>query len=109
VAPIPRKYVVVYGLLFVPFLAFAIVDAIAIGGWWIGIIVQTGRSLEPLAIVAAPLSYAVVEVREVLAEVFLKKREEKGRREILDRLERDKVITPDKRRELEQEAERRDK
>ncbi len=99
----------VYALLFVPFLAFAIADAIAIGGSWIGIIVQTGRSLEPLAIMAAPLSYAIVEVTEVLAEVFLKKREEKARRKILDRLERDKVITPDKRRELEEELSADDK
>ena len=93
----------VYALLFVPFLTFSIVDAIAIGGWWVAVIVQTGRSLEPLAIIAAPLSYAIVEVTEVLAELFLKKREQKARREILDRLERDKVITPDKRKELEEE------
>ena len=81
VAPIPRKYVAVYALLFVGSVGVAIVGAVADGGTWIGVILQTGRNLEPLAVVAAPLAYAIVEVSVMLAEIFLKKREEKGRTE----------------------------
>ena len=80
-APIPRKYVAVYALLFVASVGVAIVGAVADGGTWIGVILQTGRNLEPLAVVAAPLAYAIVEVSVMLAEIFLKKREEKGRTE----------------------------
>ena len=80
-APIPRKYVAVYALLFVASVGVAIAGAVADGGTWIGVILQTGRNLEPLAVVAAPLAYAVVEVSVMLAEIFLKKREEKGRTE----------------------------
>ena len=81
VAPIPRKYVAVYALLFVASVGVAIAGAVADGGTWIGVILQTGRNLEPLAVVAAPLAYAIVEVSVMLAEIFLKKREEKGRTE----------------------------
>ena len=79
-APIPRKYVVVYGALFLTFLGVAIESAIAEGGSWTRIIVQAGRNLEPLAVIGAPLAYAVVEVGTVIAEWFLKKREEIGER-----------------------------
>ena len=79
-APIPRKYVVVYGALFLTFLGIAIESAIAEGGSWTRIIVQAGRNLEPLAVIGAPLAYAVVEVGTVIAEWFLKKREEIGER-----------------------------
>ena len=78
VAPIPRKYVVAYGVLFLIFLGVAIERAIVDGGPWTRIIVETGRNLEPLAVAGAPFAYAVVEVGTVLAEWFLNKREERG-------------------------------
>ena len=78
VAPIPRKYVAVYALLFGLSVAVATAGAMGDGGSWVGMVIQTARNLEPLAVVAAPVTYAIVELLTMLAEIFLRMREEKG-------------------------------
>ena len=113
VAPIPRKYVAVYALLFVASVGVAIAGAVADGGTWIGVILQTGRNLEPLAVVAAPLAYAIVEVSVMLAEIFLKKREEKGRTEgraeVLDLVASKVGLTAEQRKAIEEDLKASDK
>ena len=114
-APIPRKYVAVYALLFVGSVGVAIVGAVADGGTWIGVILQTGRNLEPLAVavVAAPLAYAIVEVSVMLAEIFLKKREEKGRTkgraEVLELVASKVGLTVEQRKAIEEDLKASDK
>ena len=113
VAPIPRKYVAVYALLFVGSVGVAIAGAVADGGTWIGVILQTGRNLEPLAVVAAPLAYAIVEVSVMLAEIFLKKREEKGRTEgraeVLELVASKVGLTAEQRKAIEEDLKASDK
>ena len=113
VAPIPRKYVAVYALLFVGSVGVAIAGAVADGGTWIGVILQTGRNLEPLAVVAAPLAYAIVEVSVMLAEIFLKKREEKGRTEgraeVLELVASKVGLTEEQRKAIEEDLKASDK
>ena len=113
VAPIPRKYVAVYALLFVASVGVAIAGAVADGGTWIGVILQTGRNLEPLAVVAAPLAYAIVEVSVMLAEIFLKKREEKGRTEgraqVLELVASKVGLTEEQRKAIEEDLKASDK
>ena len=114
-APIPRKYVAVYALLFVGSVGVAIAGAVADGGTWIGVILQTGRNLEPLAVVAAPLAYAIVEVSVMLAEIFLKKREEKtegrtkGRAEVLELVASKVGLTAEQRKAIEEDLKASDK
>ena len=112
-APIPRKYVAVYALLFVASVGVAIAGAVADGGTWIGVILQTGRNLEPLAVVAAPLAYAIVEVSVMLAEIFLKKREEKGRTEgraeVLELVASKVGLTEEQRKAIEEDLKASDK
>ena len=112
-APIPRKYVAVYALLFVASVGVAIAGAVADGGTWIGVILQTGRNLEPLAVVAAPLTYAIVEVSVMLAEIFLKKREEKGRTEgraeVLELVASKVGLTVEQRKAIEEDLKASDK
>ena len=113
VAPIPRKYVAVYALLFVGSVGVAIAGAVADGGTWTGVILQTGRNLEPLAVVAAPLAYAIVEVSVMLAEIFLKKREEKGRTEgraqVLELVASKVGLTAEQRKAIEEDLKASDK
>ena len=116
-APIPRKYVAVYALLFVSSVGVAIAGAVAEGGSWLATLLQAGRNLEPLAVVAAPIAYGIVEVSTMLAEIFLKKREEKGRTEgrtegwteALDLVASKVGLTPEQRKALEESLKARDK
>ncbi len=103
----------VYALLFVASVGVAIAGAVADGGTWIGVILQTGRNLEPLAVVAAPLAYAIVEVSVMLAEIFLKKREEKGRTkgraEVLELVASKVGLTEEQRKAIEEGLKASDK
>ena len=124
-APIPRKYVAVYVLLFVLSVAVAIVGAIREGGPWVEMILHTAHNLEPLALVAAPVTYGIVELITMLAEIFLKKREEKGvlrgrtegrsegrtegRAETLDLVASEVGLTPEQRKAIEEALKARDK
>ena len=92
-------------------------------------VLQTGRNLEPLAVVAAPVAYGIVELITMLAEIFLRKREEKGRveglaeglaegleegrtegrSETLDLIESELGLTPEQRKAIEETLRARDK
>ena len=91
-------------------------------------VLQTGRNLEPLAVVAAPVAYGIVELITMLAEIFLRKREEKGRveglaeglegleegrtegrSETLDLIESELGLTPEQRKAIEETLRSRDK
>ena len=76
-------------------------------------ILHTARNLEPLALVAAPVTYGIVELITMLAEIFLKKREEKGvlrgRTETLDLVASRVGLTPEQRKAIEEALNARDK
>ena len=77
--------------------------------------------MEPLAVVAAPVAYGIVELITMLAEIFLRKREEKGRvegleegrtegrSETLDLIESELGLTPEQRKAIEETLRSRDK
>ena len=81
------------------------------------VLLQTARNLEPLAVVAAPVTYGIVELITMLAEIFLKRREEKGvlrgrtegRAETLDIVASKVGLTPEQRKAIEEALKARDK
>ena len=74
---------------------------------WVEATVEFGQNAGGILFSGITIVYLISEGSTVLAERYKKERYEKGQRDMLDRMVKDKKITPEEKREYERDLEER--